>query len=141
MARQEHEPGQEQQYSQLHFEAWEDHPTPEMTLDYCIVTTQPTYAKNGKGYVWDCAIYAPPDLLNQDRNETYHLHASNYAQEANKKRLKPGDVVLLTGVPWTQDIVLQGGETQTLNHLTVSEIVVVSRAARKTITVYEQHSK
>jgi hypothetical protein len=51
----------------------------------------------------------------------YHLNRSgNYEEEANSKGLQPGDVVHVTGVPWTQTIDLQSGDTTVINGLNVS---------------------
>jgi len=133
----EHEPS-EQAYQQLPFGEWEQQPIEEITLDHCIVTSPPTYTKNGKGYLWECIVFAPPDLFHQQQNDTYHLHASAYAKEAHKKRLQPGDVVLLTGTPtYTQEVTLQSGDTQIINHLNVSALTIQTRAQRQTIVVFD----
>jgi hypothetical protein len=137
MGRREQEPGHEADYTQMTFAEWEAQPTEEITLDHCIVTALPTYTRNGKGYTWDCSVHVPPDLFNQERNDMYQVHAGTYAKEAHKKKVRPGDVVMLTGTPYTQEITLQGGETQTINHLTVSAITVLARSQRQTITVFE----
>ncbi len=86
-------------------------------------------------------MYAPPDLFHQEQNDTYQLHATTYATEVKRKRLKPGDVVTITGIPSTQRITLQNGTTQEVKHLAVSELLVISRAPRKTVTVYEAKQK
>ncbi len=115
----------------------EDLTPPEITLERCVITAQPSYTKKGKGYLWDCIVQALPDLFNQEQHDTYHLHAATYAKEANKQHVQPGDVVRLTGIPSTQEITLQGGQTHTINHLTVSEVKVISRAPRQTITIFD----
>src|ERR1700730_13598590 len=83
---------QEEAVVQLHLEGVEIAATSETTLDCCIVTTRPTYKKHGQGMQWDCSVYAPPDIFQQDRDMTYSLHATTYAHEAQGKHLKPGDV-------------------------------------------------
>jgi hypothetical protein len=139
VSRKEHEPGKasDEHFQQMTFEAMEDLVQPEIILDRCLVTSQPTYTKKGKGYQWDCIVRTLPDLFNQEQNETYHLHAATSAKEASKKRVQPGDILLLRGIPYSQELPLQSGETQTINHLTVSEITVLARAPRKTITVFD----
>jgi hypothetical protein len=137
VARQEQEPGANAEYQQLTFGEWEAAPVAEITLDRCIITAQPTYSKKGKGFLWDCVVQALPDLFNQDENTVYHLHATAFAKEANKRHLQPGDVVQLMGIPSTQELTLQGGETQIIHHLHISALTVLSRAPRKTITVFD----
>jgi hypothetical protein len=110
----------------------------EMTLEHVMVTSQPTYRKNGNGYAWDCVVSCQPDIFHQDRNETYEVHAKTYAAEAKKKRLRPGDLVTLKGIASTQTIEVVSGEKRSINHLTVSEITVNKRAKRESITVYER---
>lgn len=110
----------------------------ETILENCMVTTRPLYKKHGQGMLWECSVYAPPDIFNQERDMRYQLHTTTYAQEAQGKHLKPGDVVTLRGITWTQELTLQSGETTIINHLTVSHIAVGSRAPRKSVTIYEQ---
>jgi hypothetical protein len=50
----------------------------------------------------------------------------------------PGDEFTLRGTFWTQTIELQGGETRTINHFTVTNIDVISRAPRKSIVIFER---
>src|SRR5579859_4305102 len=119
---------------------WQEEKPETITLEACIVEALPTY-RRGKVPTWDCVVYAPPDIFHQERNETYHVHATTYAQEANKKRLRPGDIVTLTGFPSTQELELQNGETTTIHHLTVSEITVLKQAKRESITVYERKQR
>src|SRR5450755_1404499 len=109
-----------------------------MTLEHVLVTSQPTYRKNGNGYAWDCVVSCQPDIFNQDRNETYEVHAKTYAPEAKKKRLRPGDIVTMKGARYTQEVQLNGGEERIINNLTVTEILVIQRAKRENITVYER---
>lgn len=144
MERKEHEPEEvEAQYHQLTFAAMEAFTPEVITLERCQVTTPPTYSKKGNGYLWDCVVQVLPDLFNQEQNGTYHLHAATYAKEANRKRVQPGDILLLRGIPSTQELPLQSGETQTITHLALSEITVLSRAPRKTVTVFDaaQHKR
>src|SRR2546421_298354 len=131
-------PEQNGQYHQPTLEGLEAPPEEETVLEHVIVESLPTYRKNGKGYEWDCVVYCPPDIFHQDRNDTYEVHAKSYAAEAKKKRLRPGDIVTLKGSAQTQEIQLNGGETRVINHLKVSDIQVIKRARRESITVYEQ---
>lgn len=92
----------------------------------------------GQGHEWHCSLYAPPDIFNQDRDELVEAHATTYAEEASRKRLRPGDRVVLKGFLSQQELALGNGETRTVNYIAVSDIVVVKKAERKSITVFEQ---
>ncbi len=111
---------------------------PETILDHAMVESLPAYRKQGKGAEWGCAVSCPPDIFHQDRNDSYQVHARTYAPEAKKKRLRPGDIVTLRGSVHTQEIQLSGGETQVIYHLTVTDIIVMKRARRESISVYER---
>ena len=137
MVRQEDEAA----LQQLSFEGLAGREPEPIVVEHCIVTSEPIYVKQKKGAVWECAVHAPPDLFHQEQDDTYQLHATAYAVEAKKKRLRPGDVVTATGALTIQHIALQNGTTQEIKHLAVSDLVVVSRASRKTVTVYEAKQK
>ncbi len=122
---------------QLSFEGLAGREPEPIVVEHCIVTSEPIYVKQKKGAVWKCAVHAPPDLFHQEQDDTYQLHATIYATEAKKKRLRPGDVVTVTGTMSMQRIALQNGTTHEIKHLAVSNLLVVSRAPRKTVTVYE----
>jgi hypothetical protein len=124
-------------FQQLAFEGLAELEPEPIVVEHCIVIQAPTYHKNKQGTLWECVVYAPPDLFHQEQNDTYQLHATTYANEAKKKRLKPGDVVTVTGILSTQHIALQNGTTQEIKHLAVSDVLIVSRAPRKTVTIYE----
>lgn len=109
-----------------------------MLLANCIVAARPLYKKAGHGHEWQCSLYAPPDIFHQDRDELVEAHATNYAETANRKRLRPGDRLTLKETLSRQELSLGNGEKKTVNHLTVSGIVVIEKAVRKSITVYEQ---
>jgi hypothetical protein len=126
---------------QLSFEGLAGGEPEPMVVEHCIVTSEPVYAKQKKGAVWECAVHVSPDLFHQEQDDTYQLHATTYATEAKKKRLRPGDIVTVTGTLSIQRIALQNGTTQEMKHLAVTELLVVSRAPRKTITVFEAQQK
>jgi len=134
---QEHEP----ELEQLTFSGLEDLDAEKITVERCLVTREPTYAKRKKGAVRECAVYAPPDLFHQEQNDTYQLHATTYASEVNKKRLKLGDVVTVTGTLTVQQVMLQNGTLAVLKRLAVSDVLVISRAIRKTVTIFEAEQK
>src|SRR5437879_7498774 len=122
MARQEQEP----ELEQLTFSGLEALEPEKVTVEHAIVTKEPTYAKRKNGALWNCAVYAPPDLFHQEQNDTYQLAATTYASDANRKRLKPGDVVTVTGTLTTQQITLQNGATEIIKRLVVADVQVIS---------------
>jgi|SRR5579859_538688 len=126
MGRQEHEPGNTPTYNQLSFEDFETE-THEIALFNCVVATEPIYKKEGKSYEWHCTVSAPPDIFSQEHETSYELHAKQYAKEAHRKRLHSGDVIHITGIPWTQTIALQGGGTTHIHHFTVATITLPAR--------------
>lgn len=113
---------------QLSFDGLETLVTPEIVLDRCRVLTSPTYVKKGKGYVWDCLVHTLPVLFDLDQDKDYQLHASTYAKEANKAKIKPGDLIAACGIPSTQELILQDGTPQTIYHLSVVKLTVIDRA-------------
>jgi hypothetical protein len=126
------------EYQQQTLTGLEEETYEETILEHCIVESLPMYRKNGRGYEWDCAVYCPPDIFHQERNEYYQAHAKTFAKEAHKKHLRPGDAVLLKGQVFQQTIETMKGETKTINHISVSDMEVISRAKRESITVYEK---
>ncbi len=132
----EREPEQEK-YQQLSFAGFEHEKQEEVMLENAVVQSLPIWKKQGKSYEWGCSVFCPPDIFNQDRSDNYEVHAKAYAMEAKKKRLRPGDVVTLRGITYTQEIETANGK-KTVNHFTVSEVEVIRRARRVSITVYEQ---
>src|SRR5258708_7476039 len=126
------------QYSQLPLEGLEAPEPIEATFDNCVIVSRPQYTKSGKTAQWQCGIHAPPDMFHQDRDEFIVARATVNARFANSLRLMPGDRVNITGQLSRQELSLESGETKTVNHLIVSGIVVIEKAVRKSITVYEQ---
>ncbi len=132
---------EQSEYNQLFFSELEEEKTEEITLENVVVEALPT-VKMKKGMVeWDTLVFCQPDIFHQERNDYYEVHARTYASEAKKKRLRPGDVVTLKGVPSVQEIPLESGEVKSINHLTVTDIQVLSRAERTSVTVYERQKK
>jgi len=128
--------GKENEITPSLFDGLEAEKPEEETLEYAVVQSLPVWKKEGKTTEWQCRVYCPPDIFNQDRNASYVLHARTYAAEAKKQRLRPGDVATVRGIAYTQEVETLKGKT-TVNHVTVSEITVVSRAKRVSLTVYE----
>jgi hypothetical protein len=127
-------------YNQLSLEGFAGQSKEEVSLPYGIVEAMPTFTKNGKGSEWRCVVRVPADLWTEEER-VYELRATSYATEAKKKRLRPGDAVSLTGTPCVQEIPLAGGEVKRVHQFTVSNMDVIRRAKRTSITVYEQQKR
>ncbi len=140
MERKKRRPPPEQAYQQMSFDEVENLPTPEIILDRCMVTAPPTYVKKGKGHLWDCIVHTLPVWFDLDQDTEYQLHATTYASKANKEHIKPGDMVAVAGIPYTQEIIKQDETTQVLHHLTISKLTVIDRAPEPKppiITIFE----
>ncbi len=132
VARQKEEP----EFQQPNLEGFTQEPE-TMVVEHCIITDESTFRTSKHGNGWECAAYAPPILFAPEREETYRLHTSTYATEAKKKQLRSGDVVTVTGTMSIQRVTLQNGVTEEIKRLAVTKLLVISRAPRKTIAVYE----
>ena len=129
---------EQEEYQQLLFAGLEQEKREEVIVENAVVESLPIWKKQGNGYEWGCVVYCPPDIFNQERSDTYEVHARTYALEAKKKRLRPGDVIMLKGLPYTQEIETAKAGRKAVKHFVVSAIEVISRAKRRSITVYEQ---
>jgi hypothetical protein len=128
-------------YSQLALEGFAGKAKEEeVVLPYGIVEAVPTFTKNGKGSQWRCVVRVPADLWTEEER-VYELRATSYATEARKHRLRPSDAVCLTGIPSVQEIPLADGEVRRIHQFMVSQMEVVKRAKRTSITVYEQQRR
>jgi len=108
----------------------------------CIVMNEPKLSrvKNNTLSIWECVIEVHPDLFHMEQTGTYYLHAhQEKALLAQKARLKPGDRATITALPLTsQEVILGNGEKQVFNHLSVVNILVLSRAPRISTTTFER---
>jgi hypothetical protein len=112
--------------------------SPETVLERVVVETMPIFRQQKAGSEWSCQVHAPSDIFHQERNEHYQLRARAYAREAQRQRLRPGDIVTLHGIPSSQEIETTAGEKRRIYHFTVTKIEVLSRSKRISLTVYEK---
>lgn len=124
-------------YSQPALTGLEEDTPAEITLEQVVVETLPIFSQHKGVNTWDCQGFAGPDIFHQERSEHWQLHARTYATEAKKQRLRPGDIVTLSGIPSMQEIKTAGGKTQCIHHLNVTHMEVLSRCRRVSLTVYE----
>ena len=57
---------------------------------------------------------------------------------AQKEHLRPGDRALMRGTLQQQTVALENGATTTVNHCYVTDIEVLARSKRTSMTVYEK---
>jgi hypothetical protein len=130
---------EQSKFQQPTLEGIELEQSPEIELGNCIITTAVKYRKLVRGNEWHCTIQAVPDLLHPEQEGMFEAHAFNsYADMAKAARLRPGDRAMMRGTLQQQSIVLENGETKTVNHFFVTAIEVISRSKRTSITAYEK---
>ncbi len=113
--------------------------SPEIELGNCIITTEVKFRKLVRGNEWHCTIQAVPDLLHPEQEGLFEAHAyQGYADMAKEARLRPGDRAMMRGTVHPQTIELGNNQTTTVNHLSVTNIEVISRSKRSSITAYEK---
>jgi hypothetical protein len=128
------------EYDQIVFSIEPEKPR-EITIENCVVQTVPTVeqVKKAKKGVreWRCGFSVPSDLWHQDRDELIDARASapESVALAVSKRLKPGDMVTITGLVTQQRLLVTGVRATQLTHLNVTDIRVDLRAAKNPLFV------
>jgi len=110
----------------------------EITIENCMVQTLPTVEQVKKGVrEWRCGFSAPSDLWHQDRDELIEARASSpeSVTQAVGKRLKPGDMVTITGLVTLQQVLVTGVKVTQLTYLNMTDIRVDIRAAKNPMFV------
>jgi hypothetical protein len=120
-----------QGYDQLNFEGIGATEQQEIAIDNCKVTKQPHYKHSADGASWGTTVEYQRDLWHQENLGSFVLHATQNAEKAHTLKLKVNDLLLVRGVPWIQHISLRGGKVQTINHINVTDIEIISRAPRQ----------
>ena len=110
----------------------------EITVENCVVQSCPTVKQMEKGgKEWRCGFSVPSDLWHQDRDELIDARASDPANVALavRQRLKPGDMVTITGLVTQQRLLVTGARVTQLTHLNMTDIRVDIRAAKNPLFV------
>jgi len=110
----------------------------ELTIENCVVQSLPTVQTVQKGVKeWRCGFSAPADLWHQDRDELIEVRTSTQETVAlaTSKRLKPGDMVTITGLITQQQLLVTGVKVTQLTYLNVTDILVGLRAAKNPVFV------
>ena len=110
----------------------------ELTIENCVVQSRPTVKQMERGgKEWRCGFSVPSDLWHQDRNELIDARASapESVALAVSKRLKPGDMVTITGLVTLQQVLVTGVKVTQLTYLNMTDIRVDIRAAKNPMFV------
>ncbi len=115
----------------------------ERELANCLVLALPVYKDTGKRREWSCSLHAQPSIFQPDIDMELLASASNeLAALSQRKSLKPGDRVVLTGILRAETVTFPTGETQTINRLALTQAPqMVVKEKRVSTTIYEQQRK
>ena len=132
--------GKENGYSQPSLTWLEAEKSEETELDNCLVLSRPVYKDTDKRQEWVCCLHAQPSIIQPDTDmEVTASASSEVAAQSQKKSLKPGDRVRLTGVLREDTVTFPTGETQTIHHIALTKAPqMVAKEKRVSTTVYEQ---
>src|SRR5690242_1690959 len=91
--------GKEDEFNQPLLAGMEGLQPEETELDNCLVLSRPEYKDTGKKQEWACVLYAEPSIFQPETDIEVTASASNeVAKQSQKKSIKPGDRVVLTGI-------------------------------------------
>ncbi len=112
-------------------------------LANCLVLARPEYKDTGKRQEWSCTLHAQPSIFQPDVDMELIASASNeLATRSQRKNLKPGDRVVLTGILRVDTITFPTGERQTIHRLALTQAPqMLVKEKRVSTTVYEQQRK
>jgi hypothetical protein len=132
--------GKEEDFTQPILAGMEGLQPEETELDNCLVLSRPVYRDTGKKQEWTCVLHAQPSIFQPDTDMEVTVSAGNeLATQSQRKSLKPGDRVILTGVMRVDTVTFPTGETKTIYSLTLTHAPqMVAREKRVSTTVYEQ---
>ena len=103
----------------------------------------PVYKDTGKRREWSCALHAQPSIFQPNTDMERIASASHeVAAQSQRKSLKPGDRVVLTGIMRADTLTFPTGERKTVYHLALTQAPqMVVKEKRLSTTVYEQRRK
>jgi len=115
----------------------------ETELANCLVLSRPEYKDTGKKQEWSCALHAQPSIFQPEIDmELIASAGSELATLSQRKSLKPGDRVVLTGILRVDTLTFSTGETQTINRLALTQAPqMIVKEKRVSTTVYEQRKR
>ncbi len=115
----------------------------ETELANGLVLSRPEYKDTGKKQELICALHAQPSIFQPEIDmELIASASSELATLSQRKSLKPGDRVELTGILRVDTLTFPTGESQTVNRLALTQAPqMVVKEKRVSTTVYEQQRK
>ena len=131
---------EEHNYTQPSLEGLAAPEQAERQFENCLVLSRPIYQDTGKKKEWTVTVQAQPSLFQPDTDMELLASAhSELATLSQRKSLKPGDRVTLTGVVRTATITFPSGETQAVNRIALTQAPhMVAKEKRVSTTVFEQ---
>jgi hypothetical protein len=113
----------------------------EIELANCLVLAFPVF--KDKRREWSCELYEEPGIFQPDIDMQLFASASNeLAVLTQKKSLKPGERVVLTGILREVTLTFPTGESKTIHRLTLTHASqMVAKEKRVSTTVYEQQTR
>lgn len=91
--------GKENGYTQPRLSGLEAEKPEETELANCLVLNRPEYKDTGKKQEWTCSLHAQPSIFQPETDMELIASATNeLATLSQRKSLKPGDRVALTGL-------------------------------------------
>ena len=135
--------GKENGFTQPLLTGMEAEKPEETELANCLVLRRPEYKDSGKKQEWVCSLHAQPSIFQPETDMELIASASNeLATLSQRKSLKPGDRVVLTGILRVDTVKFPTGETQTINRLALTQAPqMLVKEKRVSTTVYEQQRK
>lgn len=135
--------GKENGLTQPLLEGMEGLQPEETELGNCMVLSRPEYKDTGKKQEWTCALHAQPTIFQPETDMELTASASNeIANQSQRKSLKPGDRVVLTGILRVDTLTFPIGESKTVYQLVLTQARhMVAKEKRVSTTVFEQQQK
>jgi hypothetical protein len=115
----------------------------EIELANCLVLALPVYKDTGKRREWSCTLHAQASIFQPDIDMELFASASNeLATLSQRKSLKAGDRVVLTGILREDTLTFPTGESKTIHRLTLTHAPeMIAKDKRVSTTVYEQQKR
>ena len=115
----------------------------ETELANCLVLSRPEYKDTGKKQEWSCALHAQPSIFQPDTDmELIASASSELATLSQRKSLKPGDRVVLTGIILEDTLLFPTRESKTIHRMALTlPPQMVAKEKRVSTTVFEQRQK
>jgi hypothetical protein len=101
------------------------------------------YQNTGKKQKWTCVLYAEPSIFQPETDMEMTAFASHdIAKQSQRKSLKPGDRVVLTGIMRSDTLSFPTGESKTMYRIALTQAPhMIAKEKRVSTTIFEQRQK